>query len=84
MMMTLLVLLATALIIAARTDGEGLRDHPSCGKREEEISPATNRMNARFMCIFSAIYYAFFFWLLYAWWRQAVAGERQQARYGAR
>ena len=68
-MMTLLVLLVIALGIIAVTQMARVYEITSKlrGKREEEISPADNRMNARFMWIFCVIYYAFFFWLLYAY-----------------
>lgn len=34
------------------------------GKREEDISPADNRMNATLMWIFPVLYFAFFIWLV--------------------
>jgi cytochrome c oxidase subunit 2 len=37
------------------------------GKREEEISPADNRMNATLMWIFLPVYFAFFAWLVWAY-----------------
>lgn len=37
------------------------------GKREEDISPADNRMNARLMLLFLFAYFAFFAWLLIAY-----------------
>ncbi len=37
------------------------------GKREEHISDRDNRMNARFMWLFCALYFAFFLWLLFAY-----------------
>lgn len=37
------------------------------GKREEDISPADNRMNARLMLLFLFVYFAFFAWLLIAY-----------------
>lgn len=37
------------------------------GKREEEISPADNRMNATLMWVFLIVYFAFFAWLVWAY-----------------
>ncbi|MCC6937300.1 MAG: cytochrome c oxidase subunit II [Flavobacteriales bacterium] len=37
------------------------------GKREEDISPADNRMNARLMWAFLVAYFAFFIWLIVAY-----------------
>ena len=37
------------------------------GKREEDISPADNRMNARLMWAFLIAYFAFFVWLVVAY-----------------
>ncbi len=37
------------------------------GKREEDISPADNRMNARLMWVFMIAYFAFFLWLVVAY-----------------
>lgn len=37
------------------------------GKREEDISPADNRMNARLMWVFLISYFGFFLWLLLAY-----------------
>jgi len=37
------------------------------GKREEDISPADNRMNARLMMLFLFAYFAFFLWLVVAY-----------------
>ncbi len=37
------------------------------GKREEDISPADNRMNARLMWVFLIAYFGFFAWLLIAY-----------------
>ncbi|HMC96950.1 MAG TPA: cytochrome c oxidase subunit II [Flavobacteriales bacterium] len=37
------------------------------GKREEDISPADNRMNARLMWLFCIAYFAFFLWLVLAY-----------------
>lgn len=37
------------------------------GKREEDISPADTRMNARLWWIFGAAYFGFFLWLIYAY-----------------
>lgn len=37
------------------------------GKREEDISPADNRMNARLMWMFLVAYFGFFIWLLVAY-----------------
>jgi len=34
------------------------------GKREEDISPSDNRMNARLMLVFMVAYFAFFLWLV--------------------
>jgi len=34
------------------------------GKREEDISPADNRMNARLMWVFMIVYFGFFAWLV--------------------
>lgn len=66
-MMTLLVLLVIALGIIATVQMARVYEITSKlrGKREEEISPADNRMNARFMWIFCVIYYVFFGWLLW-------------------
>ena len=35
------------------------------GKREEEISPADNRLNGMLMWVFAVAYFAFFFWLFF-------------------
>ena len=35
------------------------------GKREEDISPGDNRMNAMLMWLFPVAYFAFFIWLIY-------------------
>ena len=37
------------------------------GKREEDISPADNRMNATLWYVFMLAYYGFFFWLMWAY-----------------
>ncbi|MBV6403293.1 MAG: cytochrome c oxidase subunit II [Flavobacteriales bacterium] len=37
------------------------------GKREEDISPADNRMNATLWWVFMVVYYAFFIWLIWAY-----------------
>lgn len=37
------------------------------GKREEDISPADNRMNGGLMWLFCIVYFAFFLWLLVAY-----------------
>jgi cytochrome c oxidase subunit 2 len=37
------------------------------GKREEDISPADNRMNARLMWVFLIAYFGFFLWLVVAY-----------------
>ena len=37
------------------------------GKREEDISPADNRMNARLMWLFPFAYFGFFLWLVLAY-----------------
>jgi cytochrome c oxidase subunit II len=37
------------------------------GKREEDISPADNRMNANLMWVFLIAYFAFFLWLVVAY-----------------
>jgi cytochrome c oxidase subunit 2 len=37
------------------------------GKREEDISPADNRMNARLMWVFMIAYFGFFLWLVLAY-----------------
>ena len=37
------------------------------GKREEDISPADNRMNATLMWVFLVAYFAFFAWLVFAY-----------------
>ncbi len=37
------------------------------GKREEDISPADNRMNGRLMWLFCIVYFAFFLWLVVAY-----------------
>lgn len=37
------------------------------GKREEDISPADNRMNATLMWVFGVAYFAFFLWLVIAY-----------------
>ncbi|MEO8589056.1 MAG: cytochrome c oxidase subunit II [Flavobacteriales bacterium] len=37
------------------------------GKREEDISPADNRMNARLMWLFCIAYFGFFLWLVLAY-----------------
>ena len=37
------------------------------GKREEDISPADNRMNATLMWVFLMAYFAFFAWLVWAY-----------------
>ena len=37
------------------------------GKREEDISPADNRMNGRLMWLFCIAYFAFFLWLVVAY-----------------
>ena len=66
-MMTLLVLLVIALGIIAVVQMARVYEITSKlrGKREEEISPADNRMNAKFMWIFCVLYYVFFGWLLW-------------------
>lgn len=38
------------------------------GKREEDISPADNRMNAMLMWVFCIWYFLFFAWLTWAYW----------------
>ncbi|MBP6311476.1 MAG: cytochrome c oxidase subunit II [Flavobacteriales bacterium] len=38
------------------------------GKREEDISPADNRMNAMLMWAFCVAYFLFFAWLTWAYW----------------
>ena len=38
------------------------------GKREEDISPADNRMNAMLMWAFCIAYFIFFAWLTWAYW----------------
>lgn len=38
------------------------------GKREEDISPADNRMNAMLMWAFGVAYFLFFGWLTWAYW----------------
>ena len=37
------------------------------GKREEDISPADNRMNAALMMFFPVVYFGFFLWLVLAY-----------------
>ncbi len=37
------------------------------GKREEDISPSDNRMNATLWLVFMVVYYAFFIWLIWAY-----------------
>ena len=37
------------------------------GKREEDISPADNRMNASLMWLFPVAYFGFFLWLVLAY-----------------
>lgn len=37
------------------------------GKREEDISPADNRMNAMLMWVFCVVYFGFFLWLVVAY-----------------
>ncbi|MFZ1689092.1 MAG: cytochrome c oxidase subunit II [Flavobacteriales bacterium] len=66
-MMTLLVLLVIALGIIAVVQMARVYEITSKlrGKREEEISPADNRMNGKFMWVFCVLYYAFFGWLLW-------------------
>lgn len=67
--MTLLVLLVIALGIIAVTQMARVYEITSKlrGKKEEEISPAANRSNGQAFWIFCVAYYAFFFWLYFAY-----------------
>lgn len=67
--MTLLVILVIALGIIAVTQMARVYEITSKlrGKKEEEISPAANRSNGQAFWIFCIAYYAFFFWLYFAY-----------------
>lgn len=65
-MMKLLILLVLVLGILAIAQLVRVYELSSRlrGKREEDISPADNRMNARLMWLFCVAYFGFFLWLV--------------------
>lgn len=69
MMMKLLILLVVVLGAVAIAQLARVYELTSRlrNKREEDISPADNRMNGRLMWAFMVAYFAFFAWLVYAY-----------------
>jgi cytochrome c oxidase subunit 2 len=68
-MMKLLILLVVVLGVMAIAQLARVYELTSRlrGKREEDISPADNRMNARLMWAFLIAYFGFFLWLVVAY-----------------
>ena len=68
-MMKLLILLVVVLGVMAIAQLVRVYELTSRlrGKREEDISPADNRMNARLMWAFLIAYFGFFLWLVVAY-----------------
>ena len=68
-MMKLLILLVVVLGVMAIAQLVRVYELTSRlrGKREEDISPADNRMNARLMWAFLIAYFGFFIWLMVAY-----------------
>lgn len=68
-MMKLLILLVVVLGVMAIAQLARVYELTSRlrGKREEDISPADNRMNARLMWAFLIAYFGFFIWLMVAY-----------------
>lgn len=68
-MMKLLILLVVVLGVMAIAQLARVYELTSRlrGKREEDISPADNRMNARLMWAFLIAYFGFFLWLMVAY-----------------